>query len=214
MLASSAYLADTTAVKYLALRLSILDVTVNLSGGFTNMAVGYWIKDSGYVWPSVFVCIVKCLALLYAVFFIPETITRSPTTGGFKCEELSRTWKLYTSDNGTGRVWALRIVTLSYILAHLYRIKGSMVRLLEMNAPLCWGPVLMGIYDAVSLNIQGLGSLLGAVILHKYWLISDQWIMVIGRASTAAEMFFIPFVQNTVMMFFGKYFNLITYVIL
>ena len=74
------YIADTVPPEKRAFRITILDASMLLFGGFANVGVGYWIRSSGYFWPYLYVVSGKLLALLYAIFFIPETVQKTSTT--------------------------------------------------------------------------------------------------------------------------------------
>ena len=201
-LASFAYLADTTSPKYLAMRMTIIQVIIYLSGGVSDLVVGYFINAVGYLWPTLFVCCGMTLTILYAVFLIPETVVKIPMAKKIQSGDFTRALKMYKTDNGSGRLWKLRIVSFAFFIAYSTHNMGA-VRLMIMNAPLCWGPVLFGYFEGFSYGIKALGILLIAALTGGA-RIPEGWLLLMGLFSSFAEAIFIPFVQNSVMMFFSE----------
>ena len=77
-IAAFAFLSDTAPDLQLRSKgIIILDVSVHLVGGIGHLAFGFWVKSLGFFWPIVFVIACKTLVLLYAICFIPETLSRS-----------------------------------------------------------------------------------------------------------------------------------------
>ena len=215
-----AYVADTSSPDQRAIRMTVLDALFLIAAAVGELFVGYWIKAQGFLHPLYFVMAGKIITLIYAIFFIPETIGRrkatveppqqqssskAPSTSSsasFSLEDVKKGFLLYFNDNGTGRRWKLNVLLASYILANIitsYRI----MTLFEMNTPLCWDSVFIGYFGAASMGIRCIATLFGAFILKM--LMSEAWIVAISRAQSVLEGVYTAFVSTTVMMFFGKF---------
>ena len=153
------YIADTVPPKQRAFRMTMIDVVVRFLGGFTALGIGYWIRASGYFWPYLFVIGGNAIALLYGIFFIPETVQKS-RTAKFQFKDIINSFKLYIVDDGTKRRWKLQVLTLSYMVEIIFMM-GGIFTLFEMNAPLCWDSVFIGYYSATSDTIRAFGGLAG-----------------------------------------------------
>ena len=202
-LASLAYLADTTSARYLAVRMTILEVVIYLTGGVADLGVGFWIHASGYFWPTLFVCCGKLTALLYAIFLIPETVTERPASKRVKKEDFTRAFNMFKEDDGSGRLWKLRLITFAFFMSYCTHNKGAL-RLSLMNAPLCWGALLIGYFEGMDYGVKAIGCLTVAGL--KGWaMVTEEWLLLLARFSYFLQQLYIPFVQNTVMMFMCKF---------
>ena len=185
--------------------MTLLDSLLLLGGAISNLFVGYWIKAHGFFGPLVFVLGVTFLALLYAIFLIPETLAEtSQTTTNSK----RMTWRhlkhgvmLYLQDNGTGRRWKLNILVISYLVAEIITVYRVMT-LFEMNAPLCWNSVMIGYFGASAMLIKCIATILAAGILKRWF--NDETLALIAKVSSVAENIYMALVSSTLMMFFGK----------
>ena len=199
------YTADTIPVKTMAFRMAILDVIALSAGAIANLFVGYWIQAQGYFWPFVFVISFKFIAMVYAIFLIPETLTsvQNGTTMERKvvCGDMISAVKLSVIDGGSGRKWKINLLLLSYLSAELSSTR-SVKTMYMMNTPLCWESVKIGYYQFAAFLAQACCMLLAALIPGN-WL-SAEWKVIISRVSGTAENVYILFATTSIMMYFSE----------
>ena len=198
-IAMYSYIADTVPPHKRAIRMIIIDVIGRFLGGFVQLGIGYWIKES-YFWPYVYIGVGFFLSTLYAIFLIPETVQRNPLSK-FKFSDVKKAFTLYITDDGSNRRWKLQLLTMSLMVEILF-IAMSVDTLFEMNAPLCWNSVMIGYYGAARDTIAAIGGVAG-VFLKR--CLADHWLAFIGKITYTAEMLYMSMVRTTLMMYFGKY---------
>ncbi len=200
-----AYIADTVPPEKRSMRMTILDAILTSMAALGNLIVGWMIDQLGYFYPYVFCLVGKIIALVYAVFFIPETVRKSPETNTRKCsdffERLSAGVKLFIVDDGKGRRGQLIMLMGSYIIAGIISTM-SILTLYEMNAPLCWDSLLIGYFGAISDISMCFAMVLVAILLTRW--ISDKWLVVLGMVSNISYYAYLALVSSTVMMFICK----------
>ncbi len=198
-----AYLADTVPPEKRAFRMTVIDVVSMSNGAIANLFVGYWIKAQGYFWPLTFVTGGKTLALLYAIFLVPETIHSAPgASQKIGCEQLKTGVAICYKDNGTGRRMPINLLLASYAVTSILSSYGILT-LFEMNAPMCWNSIFIGYYSATSIIVKCLAVLLVAKLLAGR--IKDIWQIFFAKLSSICEYTYLAFVSSTLMMFFGKF---------
>ena len=67
-------LSDVTATKSRSLRMTILESVYVITGGITNLAVGYLITDIGFLIPYAFTGAVQVINIVIIIFIIPEVV--------------------------------------------------------------------------------------------------------------------------------------------
>ena len=142
-----AYLADTVDKRWLTVRFTVVEVVYYLSGGLGEVGAGYLVKFAGYFWSLVFVLCGKVATLLYAIFFIPETISKyeqkcmheqsdlAPIKKAVNCKSLLAGFWLYTIDDRKRRRWKIWFLSGIYFLSDFLVLNG-ISRLYQQNAPL------------------------------------------------------------------------------
>ena len=200
-----AYTADTIPMNKRAFRMTVIDAVAMGNGAIANLFVGYWIKAQGFFYPLIFVICGKGVALLYAIFLIPETLKReNPTEQDSKkltFEDTVSAFKLCLYDDGSGRRWKLNILFVSFAVAELVSIHSVMTMYL-MNTPLCWASVEIGNYSFITMLLLCVTMLAASAVPHRW--ISADWKVVISRASYIVSNIYIVFVTTSAMMYIGK----------
>jgi MFS family permease len=193
------YIADTVPPDGRATRMIIIDVIGKFLGGFVQLGLGYWIKES-YFWPYCFVGGCYILSMLYGIFLIPETVQRDPMAK-FNVRDVGRAFQLYVKDNGSRRRWKLWVLTLSLMVEILFLMAFGVFTLFEMNAPLCWNSVMIGYYGAARDTVEAVGGVVGMFFKR---CMADHWMALLGKVTFTTELLYLAFVQTTLMMYFGK----------
>ena len=203
---ASTYIADTIPVKTMAFRQAVIDAIALLTGGVSTLFVGYWIQAQGYFWPFVFVTCAKFIAMLYAIFIIPESLTSSPSDPKHETrvawDDILSAVKLSLFDDGTGRRLKINILLLSCVSADLINTI-SVKTIFLMNTPLCWESVKIGYYQFAGFLVQASFMLLASFASGR-WIPAD-WMVLTSRVSGIAENVFILFVTSSLMMYFSEW---------
>ena len=200
------YLADTIEAHKKSFRMTMLDIVLYLCQALSTFCVGLWIKYTHAFWPPYILVISgKFLALLYALFLVPETLdvnNDGRNTRKSFCQSLKSGVTFLYKDNGHGRRWRVWTLLGIYIVSFcLYA--ADLFHIFVLAAPLCWGTVMYGYYSAYNLIIHCLGALFLTKFLGK--VLPDGWQAICGQISSIVMFVYWSFVNNTVMMFFGKY---------
>ena len=114
-------------------------------------------------------------------------------------KDFLRAIQLFTNHDGTNRRVKLNLILWSTFFAWLF-LAPELKMLVMLNNPLCWRPVLIGIYTAVELGLDGVGTLAGGRL--EKW-IPAPWLMIFGDVMFMAQSIYMTFVRSTAMMFFG-----------
>ena len=196
-----AFMADTCAPTQRGFRITVLDVFFLFGEAFSNLIAGYMIKGYGFFWPFILSLCGCSITLIYVILYIPNTYPKRRKDRNI-CSYVAATTKVYAKSTPSGRRWKLFLLAWPYIVIRLGRTT-DIRSLFELNAPLCWGSVTIGIFKAVYAGILGFGALFGSHVLDRF--MSYEWIAVVGFISGALEYFYLSVVKNTLMMMFGEF---------
>lgn len=199
-----AYISDTTTRNKRAFR-----VTMLLSCSMIPMVVipfvfGYLVRETGFLVPFLCVVILQTTGLLYAIFLIPETIARPFDATFWAFSHVKDTLHVFFYDREpNGRRGSLCVLLLTGTIAYcLINVSVQILTLFQLNKPLCWDSVLVGIFLAVHMAVGGIGQVLGVRCLKL--CLPELVICVLSAFCMALQNVYFGFVQTTTMMFLGK----------
>ena len=75
-------LSDITTEENRSFRMTLLESVYVITGGVTNLAVGYLIYDTGFLLPYAFVGVVQIVNIIAIIFFIPEVVQKTEDQSG------------------------------------------------------------------------------------------------------------------------------------
>ncbi|XP_046575188.1 solute carrier family 46 member 3-like [Haliotis rubra] len=161
ILASYAYTADNTPPKNSrTVGIAVIDFTSNLSSAISQLMTGYFIKDTGFLYPSLTTSSLMLLSVIIVVALLPETINtdrRSQYPSPVKA--VKNVFGFYFSKDFGPKRSLFWLSTAAYFL--IYFNKGGIYiveYLFQLNQPFCWGPELIGYFNmALALSRQFLG---------------------------------------------------------
>ena len=188
-----------------ALRISVVEGVGAIISGLSLIAVGYWVKYSGFVFPMLFSLILTILSIIFCVLFIPETSKiESRTEKSCSVAYLSKCGRLYCHNNSAGRRTTLIIALLIFVLAGIAIFgRPNTLTLFLLNNPLCWTEVHIQICNAV-ITLVNWGIVIVVVhVLHAF--VQDYGILIIGAFSAASSMFLLSFATKDWMVYLCKY---------
>ena len=69
-------LSDVTTSQNRSFRMTILESVYVITGGVTNLIIGYLINDTGFLLPYAFTGVVQVINIIVIIFFIPELVQK------------------------------------------------------------------------------------------------------------------------------------------
>ena len=205
-----AYVSDTVSKDTRTFRLTVLISCMLLPTILTPVINGLLVGSFGYLYPLAAVLFLEILSLLYMVFFVPEIIRRSPSVPRTKFWSLSHvtdTLSVFLAERkgrNTGRKWKMCFLLVGVTAAYGLRIVHSvLMTLFQLNRPLCWNSVLVGVYLSLVTALAGLAQLAVLRLLKR--CCSDLTISLIGACCYVIECVYTGLIRTTAMMFLGGY---------
>ncbi|XP_071080473.1 lysosomal proton-coupled steroid conjugate and bile acid symporter SLC46A3-like [Haliotis cracherodii] len=180
ILASYVYTADNTPPKNSrTVGIAVIDFTTYLASAASQVITGYFIKDLGYLYPSVTTASLMLLSLVLVVVLLPETIkTDRKSQYPTPVKAVKNVFGFYFSKDFGPKRSLFWLSLASYFI--LYFSQGGLYvveYLFQLNLPFCWGPELIGYFNmALSLTKQFLGI---PVIKLLHLCTSDPGICII-----------------------------------
>ncbi|XP_023930958.1 solute carrier family 46 member 3 isoform X1 [Lingula anatina] len=186
-----AYTADISSIKVLTFRIAVLEGLIGVTYSLTQLGLGYLIETTGFMYPILIAAGLQLINIIY-VCLLKETIQRSEDAKFLSCENFQKIFRLFVVDNGSHRLWKIRLLMLCTFIIGLPCIAVYDVQtLFQLNAPLCWTSVKIGFFLAGRFT----ASLLAQMILTKIfnrWFDDDLLavvVIVMGIASWVFEAF-------------------------
>ena len=142
-------------------------------------------------------------ALLYAIFFIPETVPYSSKAKFFSTKHLKKTVLLFTADDGTRRRWKLCVILLAFFLCSTVKVGDSIDSLFEMNSPLCWTSDIVSYFMSAEVAFISASAVVTMRLLKC--CLRDIGIALTSGTMAIVHFTYMAFVQNSTMMFISKY---------
>ncbi|XP_074645599.1 lysosomal proton-coupled steroid conjugate and bile acid symporter SLC46A3-like [Tubulanus polymorphus] len=186
-------LSDTTKPSERAIRMTITQGIYIVSTAVSEAAVGFWIQNSGYLYPCICMAALLGLNWLYVYFLVPETLDLEVAPNVDRTVLSSCTFEqrirslvavLRRNENGRRvRIIVLNILVFLYVFPSFSSV--AIIMLIMMDTPLCWGPLKIGIYQAVYALILPAMSIPG-IKMFKICL-SEISISCIGIMSSMAS---------------------------
>ncbi|GFO49174.1 solute carrier family 46 member 3-like [Plakobranchus ocellatus] len=160
----TAVIADITPVPQgRAFRFAILEGTLLTAGALAQLAVGFIIKTWGYFVPTAISICILGLALLLALFLMPETM-RKPSRERFTWSpafHIRKVFGFYFIKDSTGKRPLYILCMGIYLLITLTNMgRIGVETLFVLNAPICWRAIDIGIFHAVRLVVCSVTALL------------------------------------------------------
>ncbi|XP_067680555.1 lysosomal proton-coupled steroid conjugate and bile acid symporter SLC46A3-like [Haliotis asinina] len=202
ILASYAYTADNTPPKNSrTVGIAVIDFTTYLSTAASQVITGYFIKDLGYLYPSITTTSLMFLSLILVIVLLPETVNkdrRSQYPSPLKA--VKNVFGFYFSKDFGQRRRLFWLSVTTYFLTY-FSVSGVffLEYLFQLNLPFCWGPVLIGYFNmALALSRQVLGI---PVIKLLHLCTSDPEICIITSVILAASYVLNGAATTDVMLF-------------
>ena len=148
------YIADITTHQERSMRIFILEVSLGVGVVTSEVAVGYLIRELGFMYPIVILGSLHVLNILYVIFVLEESVVKDRSAKFFSCSQYAKMLTVYGRDNGTGRRWKLDLTLLILFLACVVQLGGKDVATyFQLDSPICFDSVDIG-YWVVSEYVE------------------------------------------------------------
>ena len=197
------YISDTVPLDRRAMRITIVETCVFIPAIFAPIGIGYWLRYHGFLAPFIIVLGLYMTALLYAIFFIPETVPYNSKAKFFSTKHLKKTVLLFTADDGTRRRWKLCVILLAFFLCSTVKVGDSIDTLFEMNSPLCWTSDIVSYFMSAEVAFISASAVITMYLLKC--CLRDIGIALTSGTMAIVHLTYMAFIQNSIMMYISKY---------
>ena len=103
-------LSDVTTLQKRSFRMTILESAYVITGGVTNLVIGYLISDTGFLIPYAFTGAVQVINIIVIIFFIPEVVQKPRDEPGtfISCVHFKRVAQLLKGEIVQGKTSPLK----------------------------------------------------------------------------------------------------------
>ncbi len=204
---NASYISDTDSRQRRTLRLAIVEFTIGITYGLSNLGLGYWIHAAGFM-PSFWFVLVCSLIPFFFIFLLlnePETDTlvrdRNPTIEDIRsirhicsCGTLSQR-----------KMWAVFFAFQIYVFVQQGQERTYVLFL--QNYPLCWASVNIGLFLFTVYFLSGLGSWPAVPLLNR--CVGDVALFLFAILSKALGSILLGFATTPALVYLGKLFSVL-----
>ena len=178
----------------------ILGVTVSVS----SLVTGYFIKYTGFFYPTLTATVLCAIAFILSVTIIPETLHHRNRSENKSClRNVIRSVKLYTAP-GTQRKrckYLLLIISFTFMaIPSLNRM--SLEALYQLGRPFCWDASKIGWFGTVKISCMSFIGLGSVFLLHR--CLKDDSIAIIGNISGIISFIVEGLAKTDLILYTGK----------
>ena len=197
-----AYISDIVPADGRSLRITILETCVFITAMFTPFVAGFWVKHGGFLAPFLTIAGIYVITLMYAIFFIPETVTRSSHAKFFSTKHIAKTAQVLTKDDATERRWKLCVILAAFFLCSVVKEGDVIDPFFQMNRPLCWTSDVVGIFQSADVAVISVGAVIFMRLMQC--CMRDGGIALTCGLLGVVHNVYTAFVQNSTMMYISR----------
>ena len=203
-----AYIADITSKRWLTLRLGIVEAMIFTGGALAVLINGQWLNASNcsFTGPIYLYLTSSTVIIIYTIVWLPGSLTAAQRKERIRnvsfCSVATRGLKLFFIKEYSR--WTLWLCGLAMFNVYFLAIGVSEINtLFLLGPPLSWDPGRIGLYQALTQAMFGVGlfTLLPVLVALK---VPDPLVMLLGLIWAAVMSTAIGFVQVTWQMFLGE----------
>ena len=169
-----------------------------------QLTSGLWIEKLGFIAPYWIIFGCHVAAVLYAIFFVPESREKSDDAGRlFSFENFKSSWKVYGKATGSKKRNLVVLIFCNGILAIAVMGINSVVNLYTLHSPLCFSPELVGYFLAFRQFMHGAGGVTAIKALGM--CLSDANVSRIAMMSYIGFLVYLGFSTTLLMVFIGRW---------
>ena len=195
-----AYIADVGTPRWRSLRIGIVESGIAYGGAVGTLLGGFWLHkiDCNFVPPMLFFVGCNVVILVYTVFFIPESLSRSERKEMVRKnpkgpQTYIQGFKIFCGGLPVRSTWMLYVATICITVMGINQFGAVMIDVYFLKAlPFDFNAFQIGIYEGVRAASQGTAnSLLMAILVAL--CVGDAWIMLLATLFHVATGFLIGF---------------------
>ncbi|XP_033118009.1 solute carrier family 46 member 3-like [Anneissia japonica] len=199
---SEAYIGDIAVKKKRTMKFILLQTLVLFGGGIAPIAVGYWVRATGFIPPFCLAVVFYITVILYIIIFIPETVR--PINNISCCfvflKFFSSVNMLFVLNESNRRSRLLLLLVSYFLVFSTIAYYTPLIILKVLEEPFCWGSVLIGYFLAAHPILDGIASLfLGGFLLSR--CMGDNGIIQVGLLSGIILMICTGLATTTLVLF-------------
>ena len=182
----------------------IIELIVYLGGMVAQITSGLYIEKLGFIAPYWIIFGCHVVAILYAIFFVPESRAKSSDQTGrlFSMENFKSSWKVYFKASGNSKR-NLVILTFSIgILDIAVMSINGVANLFTLHSPLCFSPEDVGYFLAFRQFMHGAGGVTAIKVFGM--CLSDANVSRIAMLSYIGFLVWLGFSTSLLMVFISK----------
>lgn len=208
-----AYVADVVPPSKITFRFAVLNALLFAGSSVGNVAIGYMIRGLGFLTSFFIMTIWYAIALIYIIFFVPESIIEKPEDRPISiCASIKELWeataaafKVYVIQRpDKGAKWRLILMLIASTL-HAILVLGQVEldTLYLIGPPFCFNPIEVGYFLAFLCATSVIGPVAGTKLFEKLGL-ADATMGIIASISGAGAFLLQAFATSREAIFLGK----------
>ena len=169
-----------------------------------QLTSGLYIEKLGFIGPYWIIFGCHMAAMLYAVFFVPESRAKSSIVTGrlFSFENFKSPWRVYFEASGPRKRNLVVLTFCTGITAIAVMGISGVVNLYTLHSPLCFSPEYVGYFLAFRQFMHGAGGVTAIKVFGM--CLSDANVSRIAVMSYIGFLVWLGFSKTLLMVFIGK----------
>lgn len=191
-------------VSFVLQLIGVIELIVFLGGMVAQLTSGLYIEKLGFIAPYWIIFGCHVAAILYAIFFVPESRAKSSVETGrlFSLENFKSSWRVYFEASGPRKRNLLVLTFCAGITAIDVMGISGVVNLYTLHSPLCFSPEYVGYFLAFRQFMHGAGGVTAIKVFGM--CLSDVNICRIALLSYLGFLVWLGFSKTLLMVFIGK----------
>src|SRR6218665_351460 len=226
-----AYVADRTPPEKRMIRITLIEMTMLVSGVICPIVLGKVTTQFGNLVPLLFIVATSAVNLLYAFIFMPNGGHRKREPSAAECTTacssptdkstsflsiVSLLWiqvrsmlalfidkSAFAASAIRWRRLKLNLLIAAFFITNLPTFDPSVSTLFMMNSPLCWDGDAIGLFSGVACGVASVGAMIVTPLFKRVGMPDYMIALLAGLASTVTSVYK-AFVQTKLMMFLSE----------
>lgn len=183
----------------------IATISFVLGVGFSvgNFLPGYAISAVGYMYSMAISCSI-CFLSVVGMCFVSETLPPSRrSTARFYClHNFKEILQFYTKNDNSSDQWKYILGLLAFSFVMLARLGTSFELLFLINAPFCFDPIKISVFETLKSILSEVVILVGIKLFQKCF--RDEIIAFIGTISSLANFILFGLAPSEEYLYIGR----------
>ena len=227
-----AYVADITPDSHgdkRTVKMSVYESMIYFGGALSGAVSGVWIKQQGFVWPYVGICVSYLAVIVYALILpighsnnssiildnrehnVQVSHQRSSTFIGILRGVLSNMIEFLKLLCHSHQLFLL--ILLFFVVEINFSGIYDTIVLYSLSKPLCWTSDIIGYFISLKILASGIGALVILPLLSMCPRIKDSDILVMGLISGSVSLAIMGSADTLWLMYLGEFVAFMTYIL-